>query len=176
MERSEGAQPYVVRQKAGFELLIVALEAGTGKPVAGAGIWKVPEDRPEERQRIEPSTFIVEDPWIDVKGKMRAVLPPEPGQRYRFRFAGIRAPNGSINPSDMQEYDAEPAESESVELVAGETVLLRFQLRNRADFPHIWAIFQTMSLMHQGFTSYILCCIRTLWTRVHGVLDALSPY
>jgi RNA polymerase sigma factor (sigma-70 family) len=127
VERGHGAQPYVVRQKAGFELLIEAVEADSGKPVAGARFWKVPEHQSELRGEIRPSTFIVENPWTDAKGKLRAVLPPEPGQRYRFRFAGIRAPNGGI--SLAEHYEADPAESASIELAAGKTVRLRFVLR-----------------------------------------------
>jgi hypothetical protein len=127
VERGHGAQPYVVRQKAGFELLIEAVEADTGKPAAGARFWKLSDHQPEQRGEIRPSTFIAENSWTDAKGKLRAVLPPEPGQRYRFRFAGIRAPNGGI--SLAEDYDAEPAESMLIELTAGKTVRLRFVLR-----------------------------------------------
>jgi hypothetical protein len=67
---------------------------------------------------------------------MRAVLAPDPGKRYRFRFAGIHEPNmpSGINPAvaNKQGYEAFPTQSVPVELVAGKTIRLRFILR-KAD-------------------------------------------
>jgi RNA polymerase sigma factor (sigma-70 family) len=127
VKRGDDAQTYVVRQKAGLELLITAVEADTGKPVAGARFWKAPEDQPDRQDTIQPSTFIVERPCTDSKGKLRAVLPPEPGQHFRLRFAGIRGPNGGADPDEA--YEAEPAESALIESAPGKTVRLRFVLR-----------------------------------------------
>jgi hypothetical protein len=136
VERGEGAQPYELRQKAGVELIFQAVGTGPGKPIAGAFFWKAPEENPEETQRIETSTFQGGEPWTDAKGEMRAVLPPDPGKRYRFRFAGIHEPNmpSGINPemANKQGHEAFPTQSVPVELVAGKTIRLRFILR-KAD-------------------------------------------
>jgi hypothetical protein len=133
VEYGEGAQPYELRQKAGVELIFQAVGTGAGKPIAGVFFWKAPEDKPEETQHIETSTFQGGEPWTDAKGEMRAVLAPEPGRHYRFRFAGIHEPNvpSGINPAmaNKQGYEAFPTQSVPVELVAGKTVRLRFILR-----------------------------------------------
>jgi hypothetical protein len=132
VERGEGAQPYEIRQKAGVELIIETVGPRPGTPVAGAFFWKAPEDQPEATERIESSTFVSGAPWTDAKGEMRAVLPAEPGRRYRFRFAGIHQPNmsSSINPvaANKQGFEAFPSQSAPVELVAGKTIRLRFIL------------------------------------------------
>lgn len=111
--------------------------AGTrpGTPVAGAFFWKAPEDRPEETLHIETSTFRSGEPWTDARGEMRAVVPPEPGRRYRFRFAGIHEPNrpSGINPAAARKhgYEAFPSQSAPVELIAGKMIRLRFILHKR---------------------------------------------
>jgi hypothetical protein len=131
--RGEGAQPCEIRQKAGVELIFEAVGIRPGNPVAGVFFWKAPEDRLEETQHIETSTFQSGEPWTDAKGELRAVLPPEPGRRYRFRFAGIHEPNmpPGINPKTAKKhgYLAFPTETVPVELIAGKTIRLRFILR-----------------------------------------------
>ncbi len=103
--------------------------------MAGAFFWKAPEDKPDETQLIETSTFWSGEAWTNAHGEMRAVLAPQPGRRYRFRFAGIHEPNmpPGINPTmaNKQGYEAFPTQSASVELVAGKTVRLRFILHKR---------------------------------------------
>src|SRR5262249_7424619 len=112
-----------------------AIGTRAGQPVAEAFFWKAPEDRPEETQPIGTSTFRLGQPRTDAKGEFRTVLPPAPGRRYRFRFAGIHEPNmpPGINPAmaNKQGYEAFPTQSVPVELVAGKTVRLRFILRKR---------------------------------------------
>lgn len=138
VEPGAGTQSYELRQKAGAEVIIEAVEAGSGEPVANAFFWRAPEDRPAEEQHFRTSTFLMGREWTDEKGMMRAVFAPEPGRRYRFRFAAIREPNTrpDINPSPPKPsgYVAEPAESESVELAAGKSIRLRFVLR-KGDRP-----------------------------------------
>ncbi len=133
VEAGKGAQPYEIRQKAGCEVLFEAVEAGTGLPIANAFFWMASEDQPGETQHIKASTFIGVEPWTDAKGMMRAVFSPEPGKRYRFRFAGIHEPNKpeGINPAlaNKHGYQSEPVESELVELTAGKSVRLRFVLQ-----------------------------------------------
>jgi hypothetical protein len=132
VERGDGAQPYEIRQVAGAELIIEAVGIRPGNPVAGAFFWKAPEDQPEDTQTISTSTTWSSEPWTDAKGEMRAVLPPEPGKLYRFRFAGIHEPNmpSGISPdaSNKQAYEAFPTQSAPVELIGGKTIRLRFIL------------------------------------------------
>jgi len=134
VEPGKGPQPYEIRQKAGTELILQAVRFGTGEPVPDAFFWKAPEDQPEETQQIESSTFRGET-WTDAKGEMRAVLVPEPGRRYRFRFAGIHEPNmpSGINPAAAKKhgYESFPTQSLPVELIAGKTIRLRFTIRKR---------------------------------------------
>jgi hypothetical protein len=113
-------------------LILRAVGTRPGDPVPDV-FWKAPEDRPEETQQIKTSTFLSGRPWTDAKGELRAVLPPEPGRRYRFRFAGIREPNmrAGINPALAKKhgYEAFPTQSVPVELIAGKTIRLQFILR-----------------------------------------------
>ena len=138
VERGEGAQPYEIRQKAGVELIFRRSGSDRASRCADAFFWKAPEDQPEETQQIETSTFRSGEPWTDAKGELRAVLPPEPGRRYRFRFAGIHEPNmpSGINPATANKhgYEAFPTQSVPVELIAGKTIRLRFILR-KTDQP-----------------------------------------
>jgi hypothetical protein len=133
IERGEGAQPYEIRQKAGAELILRAVGTRPGSPLPDVFFWKAPEDRPEETQQIKTSTFLSGRPWTDAKGELRAVLPPEAGRRYRFRFAGIHEPNmpAGINPvtANKHGYEAFPTQSVPVELIAGKTIRLQFILR-----------------------------------------------
>jgi len=135
VERGEGPQRYEIRQKAGVELIFQAVGPRGDKPVAGVYFWKAPEDQPDATQQIETSTFQWVEPWTDARGEMRAVLAPEPGRRYRFRFAGIHEPNNPpwINPeaANKQGYEAFPSQSAPVELVAGKTIRLRIVLHKR---------------------------------------------
>jgi hypothetical protein len=133
VERGEGAQPYEIRQKAGVELIIQAVGTRPDSPVVGAFFWKAPEDQPGATQHIETSTFQSGEPWTDAKGELRAVMAPEPGRRYRFRFAGIHEPNmtSHINPAmaNKQGYEAFPSRSAPIELAPGQTIRLRFVIR-----------------------------------------------
>lgn len=130
----EGAQPYEFHQKAGVEVIFRAVEAGTGNPVPDVYFWKTPEDKPEEAQLFQTSTFWVGwDDRTNAKGEMRAVLPPEPGKRCRFRFAGFvesNRPRGADEESaNKKGYQAFPTQSAPIEMVGGATVQLRFILR-----------------------------------------------
>ena len=74
--------------------------------MADVFFWKAPEDQPEATATIQTSTFRSGDPWTDAKGELRAVFAPEPGRRYRFRFAGIHEPNmpPGINPATANKH------------------------------------------------------------------------
>ncbi len=132
VERGAGAQPYELRQKAGVELIFEAVGTRPGNPVADVFFWRAPEDQPEVTEHIQVSTFRGGRPWTDANGELRAVLAPEPGRRYRFRFAGIHEPNMTrhINPAvaNKHGYAAFPTQSAPVELIAGKTIRLRFIL------------------------------------------------
>ncbi len=129
----EGAQPDEIRQRAGVELIIQAVGIRPNSPVAGAFFWQAPEDQPGAPQHIEVSTFRSGEPWTDAKGELRAVVAPELGRRYRFRFAGIHEPNmpSHINPemANKQGYEAFPSQSVPIELAPGQTIRLRFVIR-----------------------------------------------
>ena len=133
VERREGAQPYQIRQRAGVELIIQAVGTRPDSPVAGAFFWKAPEDQPGATQHIETSTYRSGEPWTDANGELRAVMAPEPGRRYRFRFAGVHEPNmpRGINPAmaNKQDYEAFPSQSAPIELAPGQTIRLRFVIR-----------------------------------------------
>ena len=68
----------------------------------------------------------------------RAVVPPEPGRRYRIRVAGISAPN---MPGDqpkrgpLRVFSTDPDESRPAELAAGKSVRLWFVLDRAGTFP-----------------------------------------
>ncbi len=132
VESGDGAQSYEIRQIAGAELIIEAVGVRERNPIEGAFFWKAPEDQPEETQNIETSTTWSSEPWTNAKGEMRAVLPSEPGRRYRFRFAGMREPNKpagiSADAASKQGYEAFPSQSAPVELKGGTTTRLRFIL------------------------------------------------
>jgi protocatechuate 3,4-dioxygenase beta subunit len=132
VERGEGVQRYEIRQIAGAEVIIQAVGTRPGNPVAGAYFWKAPEDQPEQIQNIETSTFWSSEPWTSAQGELRAVLPPEPGRRYRFWFAGIHDPNTPphiiADAADKHGYEAFPTQSAPVELKGGKTIRLRFIL------------------------------------------------
>lgn len=119
--------------KPGFELILQAVGTRPDTPVAGAYFWKAPEDQPGATQHIRTSTFWGGESWTDAKGELRAVMAPEPGRRYRFRFAGIHEPNmpPSINPqmARTQGYEAFPSQSAPIELAPGQSVRLRFVIR-----------------------------------------------
>jgi hypothetical protein len=114
-------------------LILRAVGTRPGNPVPDVFFWKAPEDRPEETQQIKTSTFLSGRPWTDAKGELRVVLAPEPGRRYRFRFAGIHEPNmpAGLNPAAANKhgYEAFPTQSVPVELIAGKTIRLQFILR-----------------------------------------------
>jgi hypothetical protein len=133
VDPGQGGQPYEIRQKAGFELIIQAVGARPDTPVAGAFFWKAPEDQPGATQDIRTSTFWYGENWTDERGELRAVMAPEPGRRYRFRFAGIHEPNMPpfINPqaANKHGYEAFPSQSAPIELAPGQTTRLRFVIR-----------------------------------------------
>jgi hypothetical protein len=132
VERGEGSQRYEIRQIVGVELIFQAVGVRAGNPVAGAFFWKAPEDQPDETQNIDTSTFWSSEPFTDAKGEMRAVLAPEPGRRYRFRFAGVHEANMpagiTAEAANKQGYEAFPTQSAPVELKGGTTIRLRFIL------------------------------------------------
>lgn len=129
--------PLEFRLQAGCELLIDATDAETGEPLRDALFWLVPADDPDRTERIQPSTSGGLSSWTDDEGRLRAVLKPEPGRGYRIRFAGMRLPNHTAYhfpelPNPFR-YEVDPPESEPFELIAGETIRLRFAIRPVVD-------------------------------------------
>jgi hypothetical protein len=136
LERGQGAHPLEIRQQVGFELIIQAVGVRPASPLAGAYFWMTPEDHPDEKLYIEPSTFGPIEKWTDAAGELRSVLAPEPGRRYRVRFGGIHKPNTAVQiKSETDEsggYEVFPTQSAPIELTPGGSARLRFVLR-KAD-------------------------------------------
>jgi hypothetical protein len=133
VEPRQGDQSYNLLLKSGCELLIEVVEAGTNKPVPDAFFRMIPVEEPLDPVPIRAKSATLE-PWTNATGKMRATLMPEPGKRYHIEFAGIRQPNmwDFIEPDAVNKegYKSNPM-SEPVELKAGTTIRLRFELRKQ---------------------------------------------
>ncbi|APW61983.1 M56 family metallopeptidase [Paludisphaera borealis] len=133
VEAGDAPLPLEIRQKPGAELIIEAVEAGTGKPIPGVFFWWTDDDQPD--QKIEPGDDLVEvleRTSTNEKGELRGLLTPRPGRRHRFFFGGMGAPNRDwFSPAAPEKhgYEATPAQSEPVELVPGKPIRLRFELR-----------------------------------------------
>jgi hypothetical protein len=139
VERGDGPQSYEFRQTAGVEITFEAVEASTGRPLADAVFWRAPEDQPDRLQGFAASTYYTKPAATGPDGRVRAVLPPEPGRRYRFQFVGFPGPNMmSLGmPRDWLKpngYKSDPAASDPIELAAGKTYTLHFVLR-KAEQP-----------------------------------------
>jgi protocatechuate 3,4-dioxygenase beta subunit len=136
VERGEGDQTYQLVLNSGCEIQVRVTEADTNKPVAKAFFWKSPVDDPDRVEHIPASTFWSGVLRTDESGLGRTVVRPEPGKRYRLRFAGIQHPNmpDQINreAARTQGYTADPAESRPIELVGGKTIRLWFRLSKAA--------------------------------------------
>src|SRR5262249_45711909 len=71
------------RLRRGSELLLRAVEAGTGKGIPDVFFWIRPADQPGMWRYLEASTFWGPDHQTDPLGELRAVLDlPEPGKKY----------------------------------------------------------------------------------------------
>ena len=119
--------------KSGCDLRIRVIEDGTNRPVAGVYFWKFPVDHPNELEHILSSTFRSGELRTDESGMARAVVPPEPGRRYRIRVAGVSAPtwparSGRRCAGPCALFSTDPDESRPVELAAGKSVRLWFVL------------------------------------------------
>jgi hypothetical protein len=137
VRRGDGDQAHQLVLNSGCEVQVRVTEAGTSKPVAGVVFWRFPVEHPDQLAHLRSSTSRIGDLRTDESGMGRAVLPPEPGRRYRLRFAGIHEPNTPqwINPeaAKTRGYTADPAESRSIELVGGKTIRLWFVLHKPGE-------------------------------------------
>lgn len=132
VERGDGDQPCRLVLTSGCDLRIRVTEPGTSRPVSGVLFWKFPEDHPDRIEQLPSSAVRGGVLRTDESGIARAVLPPEPGRRFRFRIAGIHSPN---TPDQVDvvlgrnlHYVSDPHESRPVELAAGKSVRFWFVL------------------------------------------------
>jgi hypothetical protein len=126
----------------GFELLIEAVDAGTGGPLPDALFWLVPDDgvgepRPIHATFQEP-TMRVEPPRTPrPDGRTRVIIPPAPGERYRVWFAGIAGelplPFARDEQAGPPRHEVQPLEGEPFEPIAGGSLRLRFEIRRLGD-------------------------------------------
>ncbi|MDR3621249.1 MAG: M56 family metallopeptidase [Paludisphaera borealis] len=132
VEAGDAPMSLEIRQKVGAELIIEAVEAGTGKPMPDVFFWRTVDDQPD--QKIEPGDDLVgvlEWTSTNEKGELRGLFTPRPGRRHRFFFGGMRTPNnGWFSPAAPEKhgYEAVPTQSEPVELIPGKSIRLRFEL------------------------------------------------
>ncbi|APW61982.1 carboxypeptidase regulatory-like domain-containing protein [Paludisphaera borealis] len=136
----ETPSPLEIRQKVGAELIIEAVETGTGKPMPDVFFWWTAEGPPDEKSRsAEDVSTVLRTAWTDEKGELHATVAPAPGRRYRFHFGGMREPVTSwFDPFAARTYgyEASPAQSEPVELAPGKPTRLRFELRKGPPDPN----------------------------------------
>jgi protocatechuate 3,4-dioxygenase beta subunit len=140
VEAGDAPMPLEIRQKVGAELILEAVEAGTGKPVPDVFFWWTIEGgvEPENRTSDDVSSVLLRA-WTDEGGVLRVAVAPAPGRRYRFHFGGMREPvTSDFSPGSPRTYgyEATPAESEPVELVPGKPVRLKFELRKGPPDPN----------------------------------------
>jgi hypothetical protein len=127
--KSPAVQPLEVRMKPGAEILIEAIDGESGKGISkmkfeiqtkGTDIW-------EELQR---STYRYGDAETDEAGKLRCLLAPVAGKKFRIRVA-------SINPGPVPDapagftYEVVDKVSDPFEMTAGKTTKLRFMLTRK---------------------------------------------
>ena len=137
-----GDAPFAIEvpQEVGAELIIEAVEAGTGRPMADV-FFGLTEEAPlvDQPRTSHDVSSVLPRAWTNEKGVLHVAVAPHPGRRYRFHFAAMREPVTTLfNPSRSQTYgyEASPARSEPVGLVAGKPVRLRFELRKGPPDPN----------------------------------------
>lgn len=140
VKAGDSPMPLEIRQKVGAELILEAVEAGTGEPVPDVFFWWTVEGGVEPKTRpAEDVSGVLLKAWTDEQGVLRAAVAPAPGRRYRFHFGGMREPiTGFFTPESPRTYgyEASPAESVPVELVPGKPIRLKFALRKGPPDPN----------------------------------------
>ena len=98
-------------------VILEAVDAETGKGIRGVSFFQGDEDhRPNTVAHLQSRTNFIDNPTTDAQGRLRAVV--YPGRRS-FRIAEVLKSSG---------YRAQ-AEPQTVDLPAGETVTLKFELQ-----------------------------------------------
>ncbi len=137
-----GEAPFAleVPQEVGAELFIEAVEAGTGKPMADVFFgWTAEAPVVEQPRTAHDVSSVLPRAWTNEKGVLHVTVASQPGRRYRFHFGAMREPVTSSFEAGRPRtygYEASPAQSEPVELVAGKPARLRFELRNGPPDPN----------------------------------------
>jgi protocatechuate 3,4-dioxygenase beta subunit len=136
----EGPMTIEIRHKPGAELILEAVEAGTGKPVPDVFFWWTVEGQFDQTSRsAQDVSVVLQNVWTNEKGELHTAVAPAPGRRYRFHFGGMREPiTTTFDPGSARTYgyEASPAQSEPVELVPGKPIRLRFELKKGPPDPN----------------------------------------
>lgn len=130
-----GTEPVslTIRQKVGAELILEAVDDDAGKPMEGVFFgWSADGGAERQLKSHQDVSIVLTNRWTDADGKLHVAVDADPGRRYRFHFGGLRGAISLTFQPDRPEkygYEATPAQSEPVELVAGKPIRLRFKVR-----------------------------------------------
>ena len=126
-----------LRMKAGFELVLEAVDEATDKGIPGIHFQIKPDglNSPPWEPVRSTSSMIIE-PTSDADGKLRAMLVPVPGTAYRVRVLGAERGDPTVPappplPGDGLPYDVVPMLSDPFERAAGKSATFRFTLKKR---------------------------------------------
>ena len=119
IDGSDREQNQRLEMTSGCVLLLRAVDADSGQPIAGVGFSRDVRDRPGARRRLSSHPTYVSRPVTDENGMLRVIV--EPGSRtIGVGFDALPEPyQGS-------------GRGRSVQCEAGATVSLTFELRNRS--------------------------------------------
>jgi protocatechuate 3,4-dioxygenase beta subunit len=124
VESMPAEQPVVLRQQLGCVLILKAIDADTGKGIAGVTFWvEFNEGGRQGRRSVQSGTAYVDNPVTNAKGELRAVVPPGT-RRYGVGFAVL--PDG-YEWEDQRDF----SEGRELELTAGKTVTATFRLHKK---------------------------------------------
>ena len=106
-----------VHLEQGCVLVLEAVDARTGKGIAGVPFLAQMDDVPGGRRQVQSTTTNVDNPRTDANGRLRAVV--YPGER-EYSVGGASLPEGYRR----------LAQTRLVKLPAGQTVVVRFELNS----------------------------------------------
>jgi hypothetical protein len=119
---SREEQPVTLKMDQGCVLLLRAVDADTGKGIAGVNFWYDGDQPPGSRWGVQSSPSYVDHPKTDANGELRAIV-LQGRRRYGVGFGP---------PPDGYRPLAVDSRGRELELPAGETVVAEFKLRKPA--------------------------------------------
>jgi hypothetical protein len=123
VEPMPAEQSVVLRQQLGCILILKAIDADTGKGIAGVTFWvEFNEGGQRGRRSVQSGTAWVDNPVTNAKGELRAVVPLGT-RRYGVGFGAL--PNG------YEWENRDFAEGRELELSPGKTVTAAFRLHKK---------------------------------------------